>query len=208
MKNDVSEERERAVLELCQRRETAAAVDAALKGFGPEIRRFLMGVTGDVNAANEIYSIFSEDVWKGLNNFRWESSFRTWAYRLAWHATSRFMRSSAGKKRGSSELLSSQIPQEQRSATQPWLRTDVKRSFRELRARLPLGDRVLLILRVDRKMAWPEIARVMHGDGEALDDGDSARRATALRQQFQRVKARLRSLAIEEGLIPDPRKDD
>jgi RNA polymerase sigma-70 factor (ECF subfamily) len=54
---------------------------------------------------------------------------------------------------------------------------------------------------VDQRLSWEEVARVMSEGEEALTDAALKRKAAALRQQFQRIKTHLRSLAQEEGLI-------
>jgi RNA polymerase sigma-70 factor (ECF subfamily) len=56
----------------------------------------------------------------------------------------------------------------------------------------------ILLLRLDRGMAWKDIARILGGD----DVVDS--RAAALRKlckRFERANQRLKKLAIERGLI-------
>ena len=53
---------------------------------------------------------------------------------------------------------------------------------------LILGKRTLLVLRVDRRMPWRDIARVMADDGDDLE-----RLSASLRKRFERVKERLRA---------------
>ena len=60
---------------------------------------------------------------------------------------------------------------------------------------------MLLMLRVDQRLAWEEVARVMAETDEPLSALELKKRAAALRQQFQRLKTRLRTLAEEDGLI-------
>jgi hypothetical protein len=67
--------------------------------------------------------------------------------------------------------------------------------YAELRNTLDPDDQVLLVLRVDRELAWREIAIVMLGDQAA--DEDVTRKAATLRKQFERVKLQLRGLAAE-----------
>ena len=90
-----------------------------------------------------------------------------------------------------------------RSETRPWQRTSVKERFRALRESLDPQERMLLLLRVDQRLSWEEVARVMSEGEETLSDASLKRKAAALRQQFQRIKTHLRSLAQEEGLIAE-----
>ena len=53
---------------------------------------------------------------------------------------------------------------------------------------LPVNDRTLLILRVDRRMSWLEIAEIL---GEDPDPAALKRRSVALRKRFERLKESL-----------------
>jgi RNA polymerase sigma-70 factor (ECF subfamily) len=74
--------------------------------------------------------------------------------------------------------------------------------MRELRESLSEEDQSLLMLRVDRKLSWKDLA-VALSDGKEMNEAELAKKASNLRQSFQKVKNRLRSLAEEEGLLSD-----
>lgn len=200
---------ERSICEVEIRRHHAVGAhnrtaELAIRAYGPEIRGWLVGVTRDRAAATEIYSLVCEDIWKGLPGFRWESSFRTWAYRVARNAWFRYLRSVERARETETQLddvVAGGLPQADRSRTHPWLRTEVREGLARLRGQLTPADRMLLTLRVERRMAWEDIARVVASDGEALTPEAVRRRAAALRQQFKRLKARLHALAVDEGLL-------
>jgi RNA polymerase sigma-70 factor (ECF subfamily) len=180
---------------------TAAAV-AAIKGYGPEILGFLFVATGQQQDSTDIFSDYCEDLWRGLPAFRGESTFRTWSYRLAYHALARARRQSAKKRRRMVAL--SDVPEvaalvdRVRTRTRPHLRTEVKAAVARLRERLEEDDRTLLVLRVDRRLAWDEIARII--DPDAPSEASTKRLSASLRKRFERVKARLRELAKELGV--------
>jgi RNA polymerase sigma-70 factor (ECF subfamily) len=88
-----------------------------------------------------------------------------------------------------------------RSRTLNHLRTEVKNRFAEIRDALPQEDRALLVLRVDRNMAWNEIARVLYPEDES--DEALAKAAARLRKRFQLVKDAIRARAREVGLISE-----
>jgi RNA polymerase sigma-70 factor (ECF subfamily) len=94
------------------------------------------------------------------------------------------------------------VVQKVRTETTPFLRTESKTRLEALRDALPDEDRTLLVLRIDRNLAWNDLARIVgQEDGEApLDDAAVAREAARLRKRFQLVKDRLRELAKREGL--------
>jgi RNA polymerase sigma-70 factor, ECF subfamily len=77
---------EEELQDLCRRGEVNQAVEQALRGYGPEIRRLMVGVLQNEDRAQDAFSLFSEFLLKGLPGFRWESSFRTWAQRMARNA--------------------------------------------------------------------------------------------------------------------------
>lgn len=187
-----------------ERGEINRAAELVIRAYGDEIRGWLVGVTRDRAAGTEIYSAACEDIWRGLPGFRRESSLRTWAYRVARNAWFRYMRSLERARALEVQLddvVARTLPQADRSQTDPWLRTDVRDGMARLRGQLTPADQMLLTLRVERRMAWDDIARIDAEGGEALTLEAAKRKATALRQQFQRLKAKLHALAAEEGLL-------
>ena len=170
-----------------------AAATTAIAGYGPEILGYLIAVTRDRADAQEIFSSFAEDLWKGLPGFRRQSSFRTWAYKLAWHAATRFAEDPYRKRgRALATGEASRLAEAVRSATAPHLQTAVKDKLARLRASLAPDEQTLLVLRIDRRLSWQEVCDVM------------AAEEAALRKRFERLKEKLRRLARAEGLLPDP----
>lgn len=202
MQLDEREKLEQDIHELCQKGDLAGAVERALEGYGQEIMRLMASVLHDYERSRDAFSLFSENLLRGLSGFRWESSFRTWAYRLARNACYQVMHAPAGREQ---PVTMSKMPDEAlkpRSETRPWQRTSVKERFRALRESLDPEARMLLLLRVDQRLSWEEVARVMAEGDNPPTDAELKRKAAALRQQFQRIKTHLRSMAEEEGLIP------
>lgn len=165
-----------------------------------EITRWLKGLLGDEITAREVFCTFCEDLWKGLPNFRWQSSLRTWTYQLARNAAWRHLRS-ASPEQPMGDALPDEPIQQPRSRTRPWLRTDVKSAFARLREMLDPEDRTLLLLRVDGRMQWDEVARVMSDAQKPLPAEALRKRAAVLRQQFHRIKVQLREMAEAQGLL-------
>ncbi|MBL8743041.1 MAG: hypothetical protein JNK04_18155 [Myxococcales bacterium] len=77
----------------------------------------------------------------------------------------------------------------------------------ELRASLPEQERELLILRIDRRLAWQDLARVLAEDGELDTDVELKKRAARLRKQFQALKERLRTAAKHRGLLDQDERE-
>jgi RNA polymerase sigma-70 factor (ECF subfamily) len=187
---------ETAIQSLADAGDHAAATTAALRRYGPELLGFLRSLARDDDLAAEAFAELAEDVWRGLPGFRWESSLRSWLYRIARHALGQLQRDP--RRRVDRNLPLSRAPEIAeilRTATLEIERTAVKDELRVLREQLDPEDHELLLLRLDRDLAWKDIARIMGGDG------DVGARAAMLRKRFERAKERLRKLAIEHGLI-------
>ena len=99
----------------------------------------------------------------------------------------------------------SRLVEQVRTQTEAYRRTDVKDQMRALRDKLDPDDQMLLILRVDRRMEWRDLATVMcvgeDAAGVGLNDEELARESARLRKRFERVKEELRRLARESGLL-------
>jgi len=202
MRSSERETLERRIHDLCNRGDVVGAVEAVLAGYGKDLLHLLNSILRDPDSARDAFSALSEHLLKDLPAFRWESSLRTWLYRVARNVAYRLLASSRPRREQSLDegALAQQV-QRERSRTAPWLRTQVKERFRELRSQLAPHEQTLLMLRVDRRMSWVDVARAMAATDESLTPADLARRATVLRQQFQRIKARLRELALQEELL-------
>jgi RNA polymerase sigma-70 factor (ECF subfamily) len=174
------------------------AATRALESYGPELYGFLVSYLGNESDAAEVFSQVGEDLWNGLPSFALGCSVRTWLYLLARHAAARFRRSPWNRRTGDSRLDG--LVELARTRTQPWLRTDVKDRFHALRESLDPDDRSLLVLRVDRKLSWEEVALVTLGV-EAPDVTLLARETDRLRKRYQLLKDDLRRRAVELGLV-------
>jgi RNA polymerase sigma-70 factor (ECF subfamily) len=185
--------------------ETAAS--ATLTAYGDEILSFIGSRLQNSGDAQEAFSMFAEDLWVGLPKFAWRCSMRTWAYTLARNAAVRCATAPAHRAARNLQLTRpsrlSELVERMRSATQIHLQTEFKDRMRTLREELDPEDRTLLTLRVDRGMAWRDLALAMAGDVD-LDDRAIERESSRLRKAFERVKAELKRKAQREGLLqPD-----
>jgi RNA polymerase sigma-70 factor (ECF subfamily) len=180
----------------------SAAASHAIEMYGGEVLGFLHAVARDDDLAHEAFSVFSEDLLRGLPAFRWDASLRTWCYALARNALHRLRRDPRRRARNNVSLSNqgaaiSAIVEQVRTATVPFLKTEIKDELRRLRDALDPDDHALLVLRIDRKMSWKDIARALPGDdGQEVD-----RRAATLRKRFERAKTMLREMATARGLI-------
>jgi len=188
---------EQEVLDRARAQDWRAAATAVVRGYGPELLGYLLGVIGREADAEEAFSQLCEDLWRGLPAFRGDSSIRTWVYKLAHNVVFRTARREARRKRIAAftefpdlELLAEQL----RTATLPFLRTAMRDEVARLREQLEPEDRMLIILRVDRRLSWDAIARIV-AENDAPDAATTKREAARLRKRYERVKLRLRELA-------------
>jgi RNA polymerase sigma-70 factor, ECF subfamily len=187
---------ERDVHAQCEAGAYAEATTAALQMYGVELLGFLRALAQDHDLAAEAFAELGEDVWRGLPRFRWECSLRSWLYSLARNALAQLRRDPRRRLERNLPLsIAPEVEAVARTITREIQRTEVKDEFRVLREQLEPEEHELLLLRLDRGLAWKDIARILGGDDQ-LDA-----RAAALRKKFERAKERLRKLAIEHGLI-------
>lgn len=188
------EERLSSLLRYHARDEVAAlAVDA----YGSELHGFLVHVVGEPVGAAAAFAQMIEELWRGLPGFAGDCSVRTWLYRLAHQAAMRHVRSPCHAAPPAGSPAPSQGVAATHTMTASWRADDDR--WRELRRELAPEDRALLVLRVDRSLAWDDIAQVMRSDGPQDTDAVT-REAARLRQRFGVLKDQLRVRARAAGL--------
>ena len=187
---------EAQIRELCQAGDYKGAVTLGIKTYGGELYSYLAAIARSDGDASDAYGRLCLGLWEGLPGFRWECTFRTWAYVLARNAFRSVGKTSARFVPLSHAPEIAEVAEAVRSRTAEHLRTEVKDQVAKIRESLSPEDRTLLILRVDRKLGWREIARVMAEEADAdTDDASLDRRSAALRKRFERVKAQIKELA-------------
>jgi len=209
--NDLSEH-ELAIREAFNAGQLDAAATATLAAYGHEIRSFIGSRLREKSDADDVYSMFAEDLWVGLPKFSWRCSMRTWAYTLARNAMTRYVKSPQRKAARNLPLswpgALSELVEQVRSSTRAYQRTDVKDRFLALRERLDPEDQMLLTLRVDRQMSYHDLAIMMSGNPEC-DEATIERETVRLRQALTRLRRELRRLGEAEGLLkPKSDRDD
>ncbi len=207
---DDREALEHRIRALCEAGDKKRAATLLLEGYGREVFGFLIARLRDRDAASDVFSQFAEDLWRGLEGFRWQCTARVWSYTLARHAASRYI-DDVRRRRGRNVPLSragplSEIAEKIRTGTRAGARTETRSRIAQLRESLPVDDQTLLILRVNRKLGWKEIALVMLGDSEAPEDEAIEKESVRLRKRYQLAKDKLRQMAVEQGLVGD--RDD
>ncbi len=187
---------------LLERGDALGASTEALRALGPEVLGFLVRVLGSEADADEVFAATSERLWRSLSSFQWRCSLRTWMYVIARHEIDRYRRGAQRHERGrvsasALEEVVAHVTTRSRSA----LRAERRDAVAKLREELPEDDRAILILRVDRGLAWDEIALSFLDDPDECTEEERKREAARVRKRFQLIKERLAVRAKAEGLV-------
>ena len=195
----------RAIRDACNRNDFELATTVALRAWGAEILGWLVQRMRDETSASDVFSSFAERLWSSWEQFGWRCSARAWMYTLARNEANTY---EVGARRDRQRWVPlsrmgavSAVVDEVRTETLPYLRTSVKDEFRALREHLSEEDQTILVLRVDRELSWSEIAQITLGGDVAPSDAALARETARLRKRLQLIKARIRALAEEAGLL-------
>ena len=171
-----------------------AAATATIRDLGPPVLRYLRSMLRDEDDASDAFSIFAENVWRGLATWRGDGSLKAWSFRLA-HNAAINLRNEAWRRRGRRFFTGEASALAEEILTRSHVKVERQRqALDRLRESLDVEDVSLLALRVDQKLSWAEIADVLAADGEPVEPA-------ALMKRFERLKARLARMAKEQGLI-------
>ena len=182
--------------------DVSRATTELLRSLGPEVLGFLYGILDSEADADEVFGATSERVWKALHGFQWRCTLRTWVYVIARNEAVRFLKGARRRNQGHvtpSELEDAIVAI--RDTTRSTRRTEKDDKLAMLRNELATDDRALLVLRVDREMAWEDVALTFLSESDGATSDRVRREAARLRKRFQIVRRRLTERAREEGLI-------
>lgn len=181
---------------LCDAGDFTAAALLAIERYGAEVLEYLLTVAHSHSVASEVFAVVCDRLLNEIGKFRWNTSFRTWAYAIAFDAVCDSPHSRPTALQPRSPELAEAAERVRRSTLALW-KIARKDSNRDLRAQLGTDEQSLLTLRLDRQMPWREIAHIMLG---ADDDASVDRFAATLRKRFERTRERLQALASQNTL--------
>ena len=191
---DELEKLERTIQQKLAEGDARVAATAAIRGYGPQVLRYLRSILGNEDDAREAFSQFAENLWRGLPEFRGTAPFRVWAYRVAWNAASDLRKQPWRTRRqqlatGEASLIAAKVST---SSHEKYERR--RQDLLALRESLSLEDRALAALRIDQGLSWAECAEALSQDGKVVKEN-------TLTKRFERIKERLGTLAKKRGLL-------
>ncbi|HET7540401.1 MAG TPA: sigma-70 family RNA polymerase sigma factor [Polyangiaceae bacterium] len=187
----------------CAQGDFRQATTRIVERYGSELFRFVRSRSRNDADAQDVFSLFCEDLWRGLPSFGWRCSLRGWLYKLARHAGHRFGIALCRRAERNVAFadVSSQLAARTASSSDESRAAFVRERLRDLRQRLSEEDQTILFLRVDRELDFRDIARGLVPADMMLSGAELARETARVRKRFQLAKGRLRQWAAEEGLL-------
>jgi DNA-directed RNA polymerase specialized sigma24 family protein len=165
------------------RGQAGSAAGVALSEHGAELFGFLIGALDDADRARLVYAEVRRRAEVEIDRFSARCSARVWLYTIARAELASRRRH---KPRGPAPGRAPELVAGSQASPARLLAVDA------LRRSLAEEDRELLILRVDRRLAWRDIARTGLGDDasdDAIEDETRAikERVAALFRQLHRA---------------------
>jgi RNA polymerase sigma-70 factor (ECF subfamily) len=201
---------EAAIRERCAAGDYRRAIEAALAGYGHEFLGYLVNEARGEESVDDLLGEFRKNVLTGIPQFRWESTFRTWAFRILRNTVARHRRDLALRSpppppapsdssprvmpRLEEPLSISKIPHEITSIPGRVQKREEERLLREMLDKLTEDERRLLFSHVERELTFEQIAEEMSAQGAGKVT------AAALRKRYERIQKKLREMAEAEGL--------
>ena len=171
-----------------------AAATEAIRGVGPSVLEYLYAVLGDEADVEKAFSRWAEEMWRGMPTRSHEQlSLRAWAFQLARQEAVQLVMQPYRRSRRLRTTETVAIAADLRARPVPtpeggW------RGLAVLRESLTPEERSLLVLRLDQRLPWNEIAQIMAQDGKPADPA-------ALSKHFEQIKVRLARMAGDLGLL-------
>ena len=187
-------EQEMAVIRRAQRGDTKA-FEALLSAYEKPVYNLCLRMTGNAEDAADLTQEAFLKIWRGLENYKFESSFSTWVYRLTTNVSIDFLR---GRKRrqtlsitveeedGVAEL---EVPDPAPLPEEQLLLREKKAQIASAMNQLDEEARLILTLRILEDLSYEEIARVT-----GLKDG-------TVKSRLARARLKLKKILTESGNI-------
>jgi len=143
----------------------AAAATEGIRGYGRELLRYLGSLLGDEDAAGDAFAETCAKIWRGLADFRSDSSFRTWLYQIVTRrALNKLHR---GRNTGSLNLLA-ENPDPGPEPAAAAERNFAADAVTDALAALPFPQRAAVVLHHFEGLSYADVADVTHSSVPAV----------------------------------------
>jgi DNA-directed RNA polymerase specialized sigma24 family protein len=178
---------------LIRKGDFAAAARQALQTHGPELFGFLIGVLDDVNLARTLYGDVGQRAASEIEAFRWRCTLRLWLYGLG----RRELRDRRLRRRG--VPAARPRPGSDPAVTLSRRRTELTGAIAAIRHALTEEEREILILHVDRRLDWDDLA--VTSLGEDASRADVSSEAKFLRERMNAILERVERVAVQHRIV-------
>ncbi|MEL6178452.1 MAG: sigma-70 family RNA polymerase sigma factor [Myxococcota bacterium] len=174
------------------------AVEILVGAHGREILQFLHGFLRDGHDAEEVFAQMCLKLLEEIPKFRGECSGRAWFFYKSRFAALDWVRSPRRQRERRLETHEwsrmSNLVDKVRSETRPYLKTEIKDRFAQLREQLKPEERMLLVLYKYQNMPSHEVA-------EAMSTPEDPWTPAKVRKRWQRLKTKIADMAKRQGLL-------
>jgi RNA polymerase sigma-70 factor (ECF subfamily) len=187
------EAHESRIRDLAAAGDPQAAATEVIRNLGPPALQYLRAVLRNEGQAREAFSRWAERVWSGLPPHEEPMSFRAWSLRLA-REEALGIRAGAGSSGGQRNATGEASVIAEGLRTRSGVRVGRRdQALDRLREALTTEEQSLLVLRVDQRLSWEEIAEVL-----GLERPEEI---AGMVKRFDELKERLARLARDQGLV-------
>jgi RNA polymerase sigma factor (sigma-70 family) len=174
----------------------SGAVEAAFRGYGEEVLRYIVTLLRDRNRADgpDLASELFLALLERRSQFQRRSPFRGFMYGIARNLAISALRGASRRPAVSLDAApAGALVREVRDSTNEWQKTTTRDALAEVRAGLDVEEQTLLVLIVDRKLSSAEVAQAMSDPGRVVTPA-------AVRKRFERLREKLREKLEARGI--------
>ena len=159
-----------------------------MEAHGEELLGYLCRVLHSEDTGREVFAALCEAIVSGIARYRGEASLRAYVYGVAWNLIRRHRRRASTRRKRETQVdtMSPFSAPPEHTRTPLWQRTSARDRLSLARAQLSDEELTLLVLRVDRRMSWDEVASIIEVP------------APTVRKRYERLVKQLRA-----QLVPD-----
>lgn len=166
----------------------AAAFEQLVTAYQGGVYRLALRMCGSAAAAEDVAQEAFLSAWKNLPQFRGDSQFSTWLYRLTTHAAIDYLRRE--KRHEASDIDDVTVADETSSPQETVERSETQTAVRDALAALSPEYREVILLRYMQELSYTEIGIALH-----LPSG-------TVKSRLNRAKGQLKEILRQSGNIP------